>query len=60
MSKLVIAIAACGALAACATAQTDSAEAQERNCVSQTEEATGSRVESTKVCPPEQPADGTE
>ena len=47
MFKHVFALAALATLSACATTP----ESQ-RDCVTQTEESTGSRVESSKVCPP--------
>ena len=60
MSKFAMAMAICGALSGCATPQADTAQEQAQDCVVQTEEATGSRVESTRVCPSEEPGNSTE
>lgn len=49
MLRIGVALAFCGAVAGCATTQ-NTAEARE--CVSDIEESTGSRVESNRVCTP--------
>jgi hypothetical protein len=49
MYRCVLILALSGAAAACATTQEKIAE-KERECVTQPEEATGTRVESQTVC----------
>lgn len=56
MYKCGLVIAFSGMLAACATSQTETA--QEKVCVSEAEEATGSRVQTNNVCRPAQPSGG--
>ena len=55
MYRCVLVLASCGAAAACATPQEKVAE-KKQVCVTETEEATGTRVESETVCR-EVPAD---
>jgi hypothetical protein len=50
MFKIGLVLAVYGALAACATTQANTAQAQE--CESEIEESTGSRVEANTVCRP--------
>ena len=50
MKRMGLVLALCGTVAACATTQQTTAE--NRECVDQIEESTGSRVESNRVCRP--------
>ena len=52
MIKRIFVLACCGTMAACATPQARTAESQK--CVTEVEESTGSRIETTAVCKPAQ------
>lgn len=55
MYKQGLVLAFAGIIAGCATPQTETAK--EQVCVTQTEEATGSRVQTHTECRPAQPTD---